>query len=413
VIVGERTGARVRGVVDVLRERWRTWPVTVRDGTLATVVAVVALVPGLSRQGVALGELNSHRADAFHVVLILAQALPLAVRRTRPALCLAVVGSALAVDQAVGYPPTFAGLGLLVALYSVGAYEERGRGAVALVGTAAYVALCVVLHDRGSPEAAFDFFSFFLVLVLCWAAGSWTRWRVAAETERRRREAAAAVLDERVRLARELHDVVTHHVTAMVVQADAAQVVLRPGAPDDAAVRDRARDSLVAISGTGRQALAELRQLLGLVHAGAGSGVAGGPGLAGRRDLVETARAAGQPVELDDDGATAGTGGARLGPGAELALYRVVQEGLTNAVKHAAGARTTVRVRHDGSGVTVAVTTHGPVAGSAPPVTGGGRGLAGLRDRVAGLNGELSAEPAPDGGFVLAARLPAVDDPGR
>ncbi|GAA4845965.1 histidine kinase [Luteimicrobium xylanilyticum] len=406
MIVGERTGGR-GGAVGALRERWRTWPVTARDGVLAVALAVAAYVPGVALQGIAFAELPEHRAGPLRVLLVLLQTLPLALRRTRPAVALAVIGVAFAVDQSVGYPPTVASLGLLVALYSAGAYQDRRRVLLAVATVTAYAALCLVAHARRSPDHLVDFVSFALVLVLCWGAGSWMRWRAAAETERRRREAAAAVVDERVRLARELHDVVTHHVTAMVVQADATQVLLRPGAPDDAAARDRARDSLVAISGTGRQALAELRQLLGLLHAGEGGDAPGSPGLAGLRDLVDRARAAGQQVELDDGGATAQGVGARLGPAAELAVYRVVQEGLTNAVKHAAGSRTTVRVRHDDAGVSVEVRTDGHTAGSAPPVAGGGRGLAGLRGRVAGLGGELRSGPTPDGGFVLEARLPA------
>ena len=412
MIVGERTGARRAGVGGALRERWRTWPVTVRDAPLALALAVAAYVPGVAQQGIAFAELPEHRAGGLRVLLVLLQTLPLVLRRTRPAVSLAVVGAAFAVDQAIGYPPTVASLGLLVALYSAGAYQERHRVLLGVAAAAAYVALCLLVDGRGSPDHLVDFVSFALVLVLCWGAGSWMRWRAAAETERSRREAAAAVVDERVRLARELHDVVTHHVTAMVVQADATQVLLRPGAPDDGSVRARSRESLGAISGTGRQALAELRQLLGLLHAGGGEAAdaVGGPGLAGLADLVDTARAAGQQVELDDDGAR-GAAPAGLGPAAELALYRVVQEGLTNAVKHAPGSRTTVRLRARDGEVTVEVTTHGPATASSPPVAGGGRGLAGLRDRVAGLGGEVSAGSTPDGGFVLAARLPVAPAP--
>ncbi|MGC5168408.1 sensor histidine kinase [Luteimicrobium sp. DT211] len=411
--VGERTGARTRGVEKTLRDRWRAWPVTARDAVLAGALAVAAYVPGVALQGIAFAELPEHRAGALRVLLVLLQTLPLVVRRTRPAASLAVVGVAFAVDQAVGYPPTVASLGLLVALYSAGAYQERRRVRVAVASVAGYVALCAVADGRGSPDHLVDFVSFALVLVLCWGAGSWMRWRAVAETERRRREAAAAVVDERVRLARELHDVVTHHVTAMVVQADAGQVVLRPGSADDGPSRERVRDGLSAISITGRQALGELRQLLGLLHA---DGSTGGPGLAGLRDLVERARSGGQRVELveaPDDDAGVRSAGARLGPAGELALYRVVQEGLTNAVKHAAGARTTVRLTAADEDVEVEVRTHGPAAvtpsAAFPSLVGGGRGLAGLRERVAGLGGELSAGPTPDGGFVLAARLPVTE----
>jgi signal transduction histidine kinase len=406
VIVGERTGGRARGVEKTLRDRWRAWPVTARDTVLAVALAVAAYVPGIAQQGIAFAELPEHRAGGLRVLLVLLQTLPLAVRRTRPAASLAVIGAAFAVDQVIGYPPSVASLGLLVALYSAGAYQERRRVPLAVASAAAYVALCLAAAGRGSPDHLVDFVSFALVLVLCWGTGSWMRWRAVAETERRRREAAAAVLDERVRLARELHDVVTHHVTAMVVQADAAQVLLRPGAPGEPG-RDRVRDGLGAISGTGRQALAELRQLLGLLHAGEGSDAdvaTGGPGLADLRDLVEAARAAGQQVELVGDDVRAA--GAGLGPAAELAVYRLVQEALTNAVKHAAGRPTVVRLRLDGGALDVDVTTRGPSVDGSPAVAGGGRGLAGLRERLAAVGADLRAEPLPDGGFVVGARLP-------
>ena len=403
----------VRAVPAALGDWWRSRSVTSRDAVLAVVVAAVAFVPGLSDHGVWLGELASPRADALRVPLILAQALPLVVRRTRPAVCLAVVSGAFAVDQAIGYAPNFAGIGLLVALYSVGAHQDRRRGAVAALATAAYAVLCVVLHGRGSPERPFDYVSFYLLLVLCWGAGTWMRWRVAAEAELRRRDAVAAVAEERARIARELHDVVTHHVTAIVVQADAARALLGalPPGPDPAPGA-KVRDGLGAISGTGRQALVELRHLLGLLDdAGGGDprGGAGGPGLDRLHDLVDGARAAGQPVELVDGTVGRRAAGRRLGPAADLAVYRVVQEGLTNAVKHAPGRPTTVSVRYDGADLAVDVSTQGPPVSTTPVVGGGGRGLAGLRDRLAGLGGDLDAGPAPDGGFVVATRFPVPE----
>lgn len=425
MVVGERTGRWVPANARAWRERWRAAPTAARDAVLALALAGAAWVPGLAQQGIAFAELPAQRDGVLRVVLVLAQSLPLVARRTAPAATLGVVGLAFAVDQAVGHTPTIASLGLLVALYGAGAYEVRHRLALGVSVAVAYGLLCVVVHRRGSPARALDLASFALVLALCWGAGAWARSRAAAESERRRREAAEAVVEERVRLARELHDVVTHHVTAIVVQADAAQVVLRSATPaaDDAA-GGRVGATFEAISGTGREALAELRQLLGLLHAGSGAGAPpAGPGLAGLGDLVASARAAGRQVDVVVD-EMAGETGSRLGPAAQLAVYRVAQEGLTNAAKHAPGSRTTVRLRVDDEAVLIEVVSHAPATGEdvGPagepdrPVAGAGRGVAGLRARVVELGGELTARPTSGGGFLLAARVPAktpVGPPGR
>ncbi len=230
---------------------------------------------------------------------------------------------------------------------------------------------------------------YLLLLVACWGGGALVRaWR-AGDAARQRRAGELAAARERTRIAGELHDVLTHHVTAMVMQADAAQIVVAQDA-------QRAAAGLAAIGDTGRHALSELRQLLDVLH----SNVLSAPGEV--RDLVELARRAGQPVELTVDG------GPHPAPGAvELAAYRVVQEGLTNALKHAPGRRTVVNVRYGSTDIDVRVVTHGPPAveagGSAQAA---GHGLAGLRERVGTAGGELSAMYRPGGGFVLRARLP-------
>ncbi len=159
---------------------------------------------------------------------------------------------------------------------------------------------------------------------MSWLAGAgMRRWR-ADEAERRRLSAQVAVTAERARIARELHDVVTHHVTAMVVQADAAQYLLE-SAPD------RAGESLTAISGTGRRALTELRSLLGVLEA-TGDAADRTPTLGKVSDLVEQARLSGQPIEWTEHGRP-----IEQSVDVELAVYRVVQESLTNALKHATG----------------------------------------------------------------------------
>jgi len=189
---------------------------------------------------------------------------------------------------------------------------------------------------------------------------------------RRRRVVEAEA--ERARIARELHDVVTHHVTAMVVQADAAQYT--PGA------------DLSVIGDTGRLALKELRHLLDVLHSGPDLKIG---------ELVDRAKASGQPVELTEEGSP-----ALLAAGAELAAYRVVQEGLTNAMKHARGRSTQVVIRYRPQATDIEVLTDGP-----PVEHSGGHGLDGLRERVSVFGGTVTAGGRPSGGFRLYAQIPA------
>jgi signal transduction histidine kinase len=281
----------------------------------------------------------------------------------------------------LSYPPTFASLALYVALYSAGAHAER---AVAVTAGVAYVALAFTLHALGSPNRVQDFVLFGLALGVMWMAGDRVRyWR---QDEVARREQAKVA--ERARIARELHDVVTHHVTAMVVQADAAQFVLE-------AAPGKAAESLTAISGTGRRALTELRHLLGVLEA-TGESADRTPALGRVSDLVEQAKLSGQRVELIEEGEQ-----RPRGIDAELAAYRVVQEALTNALKHAAGHPAKVRVRHADQ-VEIEVITLGVTDSSAPS---GGRGLTGLGERVRMLGGEFEAGPREEG-FRVWALIP-------
>ncbi|WPB88600.1 sensor histidine kinase [Streptomyces malaysiensis] len=229
-------------------------------------------------------------------------------------------------------------------------------------------------------------------LAAFWLLGGYVRARRADEAERRPLAALAATAAERSRIARELHDVVTHHVTAMVVQADAAQFLTEsPG---------RVTEGLTAISGTGRQALGELRHLLGVLEAtGESAPTRRTPALGTIEELVARTRLGGQPVELIEQGER-----PPMAAGAELAAHRVVQESLTNAVKHAAGHATEVWLRYHRDGVDLDVTTDGPSRVAHAP---DGRGLNGLRERVGLVGGELEAGARPGGGFSVSARIPA------
>jgi len=217
-----------------------------------------------------------------------------------------------------------------------------------------------------------------------------------------------ALDEERALIASELHDVVTHNVSVMIVQAGAARQVL---AADPA----EATAALLAVEASGRAAMTELRHLLGLLSpASAGAGPDGAetgqdlspqPGLEQLQPLIGRLATAGLPVELRVGGVP-----RALPPGLDLAAYRVVQEALTNVLKHAGKPRTTVRLDYSDADLVVEVADAGrpiPAAGPAPgAVPGSGRGLLGLRERIALYGGELDAGPRPGGGWLVRARLP-------
>jgi signal transduction histidine kinase len=390
---------RLGAVQKRLRDAWYRLDVVVRDLPFGLFLLTGSFVPALRSNGTVLGGVSDRPHDALAVVVILLESLPLAVRRRLPFLSLALVSCAFAVDQLRGYH-TFAATAMPVMLVSTGSHLERHRRICVLGLTAAYVALAVTLAQAGSGEDVTGFVTFYLALALAWGAGGWLRTTRRAEAERRRRIAVETRTDERTRIARELHDVVTHHVTAMVVQAEAARYLT--------AAPERLDQCLSAVSDTGRRAITDLRHLLDLLNPDHGTGSAGdGPGeprspAVGRLlTLVEQTRRAGQPVAFTEEGTPPVSTGS-----ADLVAYRVVQEALTNALKYAHGSRTSVTVRHGEREITVEVSTDG--AGSrAAAVGGSGRGLAGLRERVDVLGGDFSAGAGAGGGFVVRARIPA------
>lgn len=382
---------------------WQERGALLKDGVLALTLTLLAFVPTLSHLGAQIGDLPERPANALGVGLVLAQTLPLAVRRRWPSACLTVIAGAFAVHQALGFATTFASVGLYLALYSAGAHQIRFRHGLVVVASAGYAVLAVALDRLGSPQSTPDYLAFCLALAAAWLVGSMVRTRRTEEAKQRRLAAEVATAAERARIARELHDVVTHHVTAMVVQADAAQFLLT-SAPE------RAGEGLTAVSDTGRRALTELRYLLGVLEA-TGESASADPAGAGRApalgrvgDLVEQARRSGQPVEFSEQGER-----RPQGVDVELAAYRVVQEALTNAMKYAGGKPTRVLLRHGDEHIGVEVTTDGPAAApdTRKPDPAGGRGLAGLRARVRMLDGELEAGSRPGGGFEVRATIPS------
>ena len=343
-------------------------------------------------------------SQAAALVLV---AAPLAWRRVRPltTLVLVCVGVSLSSSLAPEAEVVSTFAAIVLACWSVAAYRTR-RGALAGLAVAIgfFVAGTVVdnLRDPGSRPLG-DLLYVTVALSGAWATGRIVRrWRDLAATlaqrtveleQEREWRARAAVAEERARIARELHDVVAHSVSVMVVQAAAAAEVL-------GCAPDRARAPLEQIQDTGRQAVLELRHLLGILRPGEeGEGSAPQPTLRDLDELVAGARAAGLHVDVQVDGTL-----RELPPGIGLTAYRIVQEALTNVVKHAGPTAAEVRVRHDAESLRIDVVDRG---GRGEHVgSGTGMGLVGMRERVALYDGELDAGPDGAGGYAVRARLP-------
>jgi signal transduction histidine kinase len=379
------------------------------DSMLALVAAGLAtaiLVPMVSvpvARGVPGGVL------ALGYALVLLHTLPLVARRRFPGTVLALcVASGLAF-AALFMPPFFLGPAILVAVYSVAAYGSRW---VSLAGLAvAELGLADVWLTPAMLERS-TFLLFMGVIAVAWVLGHFVgdRQVYAAQLEERTAEleqareelARRAVADERLRLARELHDVVAHAISVIAVQSgDGAQVAAsRPEVVGKA---------LAAIEATSRSALIELRRLLGVLRQDGEpqASLTPAPGLANLEGLLAEVAKAGLAVRLRVEGAP-----APLPAGVDLSAYRIIQEALTNVVKHAGPAHAQVTIRYRDHEVAVEVIDDG--RGVAAVATDGrrrtGHGLIGMAERVAAFGGDLEVGPRPGGGFRVAARLPLAAD---
>ncbi len=347
-------------------------------------------------------DLNASRAAL--AIAAAGWTLPLLARRRFPFAAPAAVLVLMTVEGAVSEGITNSGTAFVVVLLTAGLLGMNGitrRGIAGGVLTLLAIAVVVYQDPNG---AVGDFLSVSGVAAVAWAGGVALHERLrrsaeiearAARLERERHvEARAAVAEERARIAREMHDVVAHSLSVMVVQAEAAEAMLDVNP-------ERARRPLSSVQDTGRSALGELRRMLGALRETDASGapLAPQPGLDGLADLIESVRAAGLLVSVRIDGEP-----RELPQGVDLSAYRIVQEGLTNALKHAGPARAEVLVRYGERELELGVSDDG--RGRDPQSNGGGHGLVGMRERVALYGGELEAGPRPDGGFGLRARLP-------
>jgi signal transduction histidine kinase len=342
---------------------------------------------------------------ALGVALVLLSCLPVAARRSWPlaALCAGLAPETLLTVS--GYPSGVPSLAGLVLLFSVASH--RGL-AVALGGLLAALAAYTAGAVGGRVPASGwnDHVMVVVVLVAVWGAGRSLRLRRAYLEELRERavrleraraaDTRAARAEERSRIARELHDVVAHHVSVMIVQAAAARKVLSA----DPAL---AGEALSAIEQTGRMAMAEMRGIVGVLRTDGRAELGPQPGVEDLPALVEQMREAGLPTRLLVEGRP-----RPLPAGVDLAAYRLVQEGLTNSLRHAGdGAEAVVTVRHRPRELDVQVEDDG--VGEPDPAMRSGHGLVGIRERVALYGGILSIGPRPGGGFEVRARFPLKD----
>jgi signal transduction histidine kinase len=366
-------------------------------------LAVAAsLAAGSLAEVLSSGDLRHKGAAAVSCVFICAL---LAARRRVPVTCGGLALATLVVQQlAIGDVEHASAVivgALVLATYTLGAYgRELPARIVGALGVAAFLATSV---SKGKPVGDLIFVS--VVLFAPWFAGMAVRARHARVVVLERRTAELehdtaqrtkeAVDEERARIARELHDVVAHAMSVIVVQAGAERLVLPPEQASTRAV-------LAAIEHTSRQALGEMRRLLGMMRAGEDElALAPQPSLLFLPDLCEQVSRAGLPVALEVVGEP-----ADLPPGVDVSAYRIVQEALTNALKHAGPASARVTVRHHPDEVEVEVTDNGRGVRQPAP---GGHGLVGMQERVAVYGGRIRTGNRATGGYAVHVHLPLKD----
>jgi signal transduction histidine kinase len=365
------------------------------DAVLAALVAGLALLDVVAER--------PPEPAGIAVFAALGTTLPIAWRSVAPGTAALVATLSLGVAVTLGSAsdqPTVTAFAPLIALFALGEHgTTRTLSRAGPLCVLAWTAFGVFQHDAGATLLGF-----------CGSIGTIAVGRavrvMSFETEvleaqvgtlqetqeLRAREAVAA---ERERISRELHDVIGHSISVMGIQAGAVRRVLPPEF-------EREREMLEAIERTGRDSVGEMQRLIDLLRAADGVPGAAMPTLMRVNALVDEVRRAGLDVELEISGEL-----GDIPPGRALAGYRIVQEGLTNALKHAPGARVVVRIRRSASGVEIEIEGAADPTARVPYGPLGGRGLIGMRERAALYGGTLEASPTPDGGFRVAAKLPA------
>lgn len=365
--------------------------------SLAVFLMVAAPLTGPADEGARPAGLGAY-------LLAAALALPYVAHRRWPLPALGASSLALVV-YSTGHYEGYPGFAAFAMVFGLALHAKRRESAIGYAVSLVALSLGLALQPSDLVDAS-SWFTSLLVLTVAWLAGEnlrarRARWSALQERARRlelerEERARQAVDEERMRIARELHDVVAHSMSVIAVQAGVAHHVIetRP---------ELARQALGTIETTSRSALVELRRMLGLLrrHGDSDDSLAPAPGLEDLRALSTGFADAGLTVSIDV------SGDASVVPrGVQLSAYRIVQESLTNALKHG-GASATVHVASSADGVVVEVSDPGAPGGSPASVSGAGQGLVGMRERVALFNGVLDAGPDPAGGFRVRAELPS------
>ena len=382
-----------------------------------TAIAVAICLLGVATELATPAEPGTRDPNAFSLALTLAGTLPLAFRRRLPLSVYAVCFGITVLHSGMHFPGGGPAVASLLALYTVAAIAHSRQAALVTLGLS-YLGIASSLVTPGSTESTSDVVVVCVFLTVAWVLGDNMRIRRAyvttveerAERLERERdgEAQRAVLEERTRIARELHDVVAHGMSVMVVQAGAARRTLER---DDTA---RAAEALGTIETTGRSALEEMRRLVSVLRAtgdddGQGDGDEGRddgvprmpqPGIGDLDDLVRHCCEAGVDVTLRVQGQP-----RPLPSGLELVVYRIAQEALTNTIRHAGPATAFVYLEYGRETLRLTVTDDGRGA-STVPRDQPGHGLAGMRERVVLYGGDITVGPRPGGGFRVSATLP-------
>lgn len=357
---------------------------------LDAIVAVVLFVLAELQVWLGAQPLSDKTSEAVVAGLVTAS---VALRRRWPALVGIGVQALMVIEGQVAQLPAGAvTVAWFCALYALAVWTTWRWFVVGV----AFFAASDLVTDIGDPAEfrATGNFTAVVILIMLFLrliVGGRERQLRMAEREREvaRRE---AVVEERARIARELHDAIAHHVSMMVVQAGAERRVLDPS-------QESTREVLGTIERVGRGALTEMRRLVGMLRSDQPDALAPQPSLADVPELVAGLTTAGLPVELQIDGEP-----RELPVGIELSAYRVIQEGLTNALKHAGGAQVRVHIAYGPRSLELRISDDG--AGAPANVPSGGHGLVGIRERVTLYGGELEAGERPEGGFVLRVLLP-------
>jgi signal transduction histidine kinase len=376
------------------------------DSLFAVAVFVLGLISQIEISEVA-PEMFAREPDLWARLLTAAQTLPLALRRRYPRSIMLFVLSAFVIDRSLDYPSTFATAGIILAIHAVGSELDRKTSLRFGWSVAIFVAVFTFLgyltvESVGFEDVGFTFLSTAIPLAL--GREVYQRRQTLEQLEERAEraeraraeEAARAVAEERARIARELHDVVAHQMTVMTLQAEGARRIAKDS---DA----RVLDALDTIRNAGHEALSEMRRMVGLLRTGPDDvDLEPQPGVDRLEELVGQMKEAGLTVELSREGTP-----RQLAPGIDVNVYRIVQESLTNVLRHGGpGATATVTLRYAPTSIEVDVADDGRGAASSLNGDGGGHGIVGMRERVALLDGQLRAGPRPGGGFEVHAMIP-------